>query len=101
MSPALSHDLRDELLARWSEPHRRHHDGAHLREVLDAVTLLAEHGLVFDRDAVNLAAWFHDAVYDVGRDDKVVTTTRTVPPSWRVTGWRRHLCATRLPVWCW
>jgi predicted metal-dependent HD superfamily phosphohydrolase len=74
MSPALSHDLRDELLARWSEPHRRHHDGAHLREVLDAVTLLAEHGLVFDRDAVDLAAWFHDAVYDVGRDDKVVTT---------------------------
>jgi hypothetical protein len=49
MSPALSDDLRDELLTRWSEPHRRHHDGAHLREVLDAVAQLAEHGLVFDR----------------------------------------------------
>jgi predicted metal-dependent HD superfamily phosphohydrolase len=61
--------LRNDLLARWSEPHRRHHNVAHLREVLDAVALLAEDGLSFDREAVELAVWFHDAVYAIGRDD--------------------------------
>ena len=65
----LSDDLRAELLARWSEPHRRHHDVAHLQEVLDAIGELAGSGMSFDRDAVELAAWFHDAVYDIGRDD--------------------------------
>ncbi|MDT4998365.1 MAG: hypothetical protein QOK12_470, partial [Mycobacterium sp.] len=69
MSSALSDELRDELLDRWSEPQRRHHNVAHLREVLAAIGLLADRGLAFDRDAVDLAAWFHDAVYDVGRDD--------------------------------
>lgn len=69
MSSALSDELRDDLLQRWSEPHRRHHNVAHLREVLDAIGQLADSGLVFDRDAVDLAAWFHDAVYEIGRDD--------------------------------
>jgi predicted metal-dependent HD superfamily phosphohydrolase/1-acyl-sn-glycerol-3-phosphate acyltransferase len=72
MPSALSDELRDELLDRWSEPQRRHHNAAHLREVLAAIGLLADRGLVFDRDAVDLAAWFHDAVYDIGRDDNEV-----------------------------
>src|SRR5215207_4081399 len=50
-----------ELLARWSEPHRRYHGMDHLRAVLDAVDELA--GVAADPDAVRLAAWFHDAVY--------------------------------------
>jgi predicted metal-dependent HD superfamily phosphohydrolase len=37
--------------------------------MLDAIGLLAESGLEFDREAVELAAWFHDAIYEVGRDD--------------------------------
>ena len=49
------------LLSRWSEPHRRYHDAAHLRAVLDAVDELATDAA--DPDAVRLAAWFHDAVY--------------------------------------
>jgi len=65
----LGDDLRRALLARWSEPHRRHHNVIHLRQMLDAIALLAEDGVQFDRDAVELAAWFHDAVYDVTRDD--------------------------------
>ncbi|OAT69549.1 hypothetical protein AWB85_21000 [Mycobacteroides immunogenum] len=66
---ALTDDLRSDLLRRWSEPHRRHHDVVHLREVLDAVDLLAQDGVRFDREAVELAAWFHDAVYTIGRSD--------------------------------
>jgi predicted metal-dependent HD superfamily phosphohydrolase len=65
----LTEELREDLLARWSETHRRHHNVAHLHEMLDAIGLLAESGIEFDREAVELAAWFHDAIYDIGRED--------------------------------
>jgi predicted metal-dependent HD superfamily phosphohydrolase len=65
----LTEELREDLLARWSETHRKHHTVAHLHEMLDAIGLLAESGIDFDREAVELAAWFHDAIYEIGRDD--------------------------------
>ena len=65
----LTEDLREDLLARWSESHRKHHTVTHLNEMLDAIGELADAGLVFDREAVELAAWFHDAIYEIGRDD--------------------------------
>jgi predicted metal-dependent HD superfamily phosphohydrolase len=59
-----------DLLHRWAQPHRRYHDLRHLREVLDAVDALASGAA--DADAVRLAAWFHDAVYDgaPGEDER-------------------------------
>nr|WP_203417202.1 metal-dependent phosphohydrolase [Jiangella ureilytica] len=51
-----------DLLARWREPHRQYHSATHLAAVLAAVDDLA--GDAADADAVRLAAWFHDAVYD-------------------------------------
>jgi predicted metal-dependent HD superfamily phosphohydrolase len=65
----LTEELREDLLARWSEAHRKHHTVTHLHEMLDAIGLLADSGLAFDREAVELAAWFHDAIYEIGRDD--------------------------------
>jgi len=65
----LTEELREDLLARWSEAHRKHHTVAHLHEMLDAIGELADTGIEFDREAVELAAWFHDAVYEIGRDD--------------------------------
>jgi predicted metal-dependent HD superfamily phosphohydrolase len=58
-----------ELLARWSEPHRRYHTPDHLALMLRVID---EHaGLADDADAVRLAAWFHDAVYEVfGQDNE-------------------------------
>lgn len=50
------------LLDRWAEPHRHYHDGAHLTAVLSIVDKHA--GAAADPDAVRLAAWCHDAVYD-------------------------------------
>jgi predicted metal-dependent HD superfamily phosphohydrolase len=51
----------------WSEPHRRYHDLHHLAAVLGLVgELAAEAG---DPDAVRLAAWYHDVVYDPRRED--------------------------------
>ncbi|MFI7129911.1 metal-dependent phosphohydrolase [Nonomuraea sp. NPDC050153] len=55
-----------ELLARWSEPHRRYHTLDHLAAVLGGIAQLAapREDLADDLPAVRLAAWFHDAVYD-------------------------------------
>lgn len=50
------------LLGRWAERHRGYHDLAHLDEVLRRVDLLAAEAR--EPDAVRLAAWYHDAVYD-------------------------------------
>jgi predicted metal-dependent HD superfamily phosphohydrolase len=55
------------LIAAWSEPHRRYHDLAHLAAVLGLVGQLAE--AADDPDAVRLAAWYHDVVYDPERSD--------------------------------
>lgn len=69
MAAHLTEDLREDLLARWSESHRKHHTVAHLHEMLDAIGALADSGLEFDREAVELAAWFHDAIYEIGAED--------------------------------
>ena len=55
------------VVAAWSEPHRRYHDLAHLAAVLGLVGELAAEAA--DPDAVRLAAWYHDVVYDPTRAD--------------------------------
>ena len=55
------------LVAAWGEPHRRYHDLGHLAAVLGIVGELAP--AARDPDAVRLAAWYHDAVYDPTRSD--------------------------------
>jgi predicted metal-dependent HD superfamily phosphohydrolase len=55
------------LLARYDEPHRAYHDRRHLGEVIAAVALLADQAA--DPSAVMLAAWWHDAIYEIGSPD--------------------------------
>lgn len=64
--PAAAATL-EHLLAAYGDPVRRHHDLRHLTEVLDVVDELAP--LAEDADAVLLAAWFHDVVYEPARGD--------------------------------
>jgi predicted metal-dependent HD superfamily phosphohydrolase len=52
----------EDLRRRWAESPRHYHDTTHLRAVLSVVDSTSAPDV--DRDAVRLAAWFHDAVYD-------------------------------------
>jgi len=56
--------LRDLLIARYAEPHRRYHTLQHLGE---CIAMLARFpGLVEHVGEVEMALWFHDAIYDLG-----------------------------------
>jgi predicted metal-dependent HD superfamily phosphohydrolase len=57
-------EVRDRLLAAYSDPQRGYHDLRHLSEVCARLDELSGGGVSFDREAVLLAAWFHDGVYD-------------------------------------
>ena len=60
-------ELFGELIVRYSEPHRKYHTLQHLAECLEhfrELSALAE----FPAE-IELALWFHDAVYDVARND--------------------------------
>ncbi|MEU8432614.1 hypothetical protein AB0F18_06810 [Streptomyces sp. NPDC029216] len=57
----------DRLLTAWAEPQRRYHTTAHLADVLARLDVLADHAA--DPTAVELAAWFHDAVYRPDRSE--------------------------------
>ena len=57
----------DVLRARHSEPHRAYHTQAHIDAVLAGVA--AAHPRLAHPDAVELAAWYHDAIYDPARTD--------------------------------
>lgn len=66
-SQAIAGSVFDELVARYSEPHRKYHTVQHLAECLahfEAVRHLAEHP-----DEVEIALWFHDGIYDTQRHD--------------------------------
>lgn len=53
----------ERLLERYSAPGRHYHDGRHVLACLEAFDNYP--GVVRDNDALELALWFHDAVYDV------------------------------------
>ena len=53
----------DELDALYREPHRRYHTVAHIDHCLHCFDLAADR--MDEPDAVEMALWFHDAVYGV------------------------------------
>jgi predicted metal-dependent HD superfamily phosphohydrolase len=59
--------LLQQLIERYGEPHRRYHSMRHLEECfakLDELRPQAEHPA-----EIELALWFHDAIYDPTRHD--------------------------------
>ena len=76
----------DDLLARWTEPHRHYHTVDHLQAVLAVVNDNTE--ACADPMAVTLGAWFHDAVYDptrVDNEEASALLAESVLPELRVT----------------
>lgn len=62
--------ILDDLVVRYSEPHRRHHTLEHVAEILGHVDdLLGAGESAQDPPVIELAAWFHDAVYDPAAGD--------------------------------
>ena len=76
--------LMNQLVAAWGERHRHYHTLQHLRECLahfEAASMLAR------RPAeVELAIWFHDAVYEPRRDDNEARSADWARESVRAAG---------------
>lgn len=58
----------------YSEPHRRYHTLDHIRHCLGQLDR-ARH-LAADPDAIELAVWFHDVIYDPTVDDNELRSAR-------------------------
>ncbi|HKH20109.1 MAG TPA: hypothetical protein VKB53_04265 [Gammaproteobacteria bacterium] len=59
--------LLQDLIARCSEPHRKYHTMQHLNECFDKLQEIR--AAAVHPDEIELALWFHDAIYDVKRQD--------------------------------
>lgn len=65
--PDASLEVYAQLLSRYSEPHRAYHTTQHLRECL---ALRQEFATLCTSPAeVDIALWFHDAIYEPARND--------------------------------
>ncbi|WP_349931232.1 DUF4031 domain-containing protein [Glutamicibacter mishrai] len=63
-------ELGKELLGLWSQEHRYYHDRVHLLSVLEAVDRLGGKLSAEELMLLQLAAWFHDAVYQGTAEDE-------------------------------
>ena len=60
----------DEIDALYREPHRRYHTAAHVEHCLRQFDFAADR--MDQSDAVEMALWFHDAIYDVpGKENEL------------------------------
>jgi predicted metal-dependent HD superfamily phosphohydrolase len=80
-------NLLESLLARYREPHRRYHGLSHLVWVVRHIHELARHEPVDDIDAVVVAAFFHDAVYDPTSSDNEAASARLAHRRLTELGW--------------
>ena len=64
---AGARDVFDELDTLYGEPHRRYHTGAHIEHCLRQFDLAADR--MDEPDAVEMAVWFHDAIYEISAKD--------------------------------
>jgi predicted metal-dependent HD superfamily phosphohydrolase len=65
--PAPNEILLQDLIARYSERHRKYHTMQHLNECFDKLQEIR--AAAVHPDEIELALWFHDAIYDVKRQD--------------------------------
>jgi predicted metal-dependent HD superfamily phosphohydrolase len=84
-APALA--TFDDVVARHREPHRRYHGVRHVTWVVRHVRELAAEVPTDDLDAVVVAAFFHDAVYDPRGADNEEQSARLAERVLAGLGW--------------
>lgn len=62
-----AHQVFNNLVMRYSEPHRAYHTFAHIRHCLGEFEQVRH--LATNSDTVELALWYHDAIYDTKAKD--------------------------------
>ena len=63
----ISQPLRAELVRAYAAPERHYHGLRHIEALLRLADACAD--AITDRDAIEAAIWFHDAIYDTRRHD--------------------------------
>jgi len=67
--------VRDELIARYGEPHRRYHTMTHIEDCLAQVVASTDMD-DSQRALMDAAIWFHDAIYNATRPDNEAESAR-------------------------
>lgn len=73
----LKEILRD-LRCYYNKPERYYHNWKHIMDVWRFLSVPMKSMSVFDRQHLQLAIWFHDAVYDTTRNDNEARSARLV-----------------------
>ena len=60
--------VREDLIARYGEPHRRYHTIVHIEDCLAQVAASTDF-TDEQRSLMDAAIWFHDVIYDATRND--------------------------------
>lgn len=81
-----------ELVRRYGEPHRAYHNLAHIEACLHVLDEVAEQAV--DRDAVELALWYHDAVCAPGDRENELNSARLAERTLVGLGGELHLVHT-------
>lgn len=71
----ISGAVRQDLIARYREPHRAYHTMVHIEDCLTQVETSTDLSQA-DHDLLTLAVWFHDAIYDPTRGDNEAESAR-------------------------
>jgi predicted metal-dependent HD superfamily phosphohydrolase len=82
-SPAVDR-VHADLVARYAEPHRHYHTMRHIDECLRQVDLLRSYAV--HAVEVDVALWFHDAIYDTRRSDSEARSAKLATRAARSLG---------------
>ncbi len=70
---ARADEFYDYLVKRYSEPHRHYHTLEHVQRCLEKLDQAV--ALIKDPDAVEMALWLHDAIYNLNMKDNEQRST--------------------------